>query len=218
MSQPLIVNEIYRTLQGEGVRSGRPCAIVRLTGCNLRCTWCDTTYAYDQGREMSVSQVVQQVRRLAVRLVLVTGGEPLLQPATPALLERLCEEGLEVLLETNGSQDISAVDGRVGRCLDVKCPGSGQAASFRWPNLQQLRPGDEVKFILADRGDYEYARGVIRQHRLTGRCPVILTAAAGRLEPAELADWMLADPDLPPDVRLGLQLQKILWPGRRRGV
>lgn len=218
MSQPLIVNEIYRTLQGEGVRSGRPCTIVRLTGCNLRCAWCDTAYAYDEGREMSLDEMVAAARRQGPRLVLVTGGEPLLQAATPALLKRLCDEGFEVLLETNGSQDISAVDRRVGRCVDVKCPGSGQADSFLWSNLDGLRSGDEVKFVLADRGDYEYARRVIREHRLTGRCPVILTPAAGLLAPAELADWILTDPDLPGDVRLGLQLHKILWPGRRRGV
>ena len=217
MSEPLIVNEIYRTLQGEGVRAGRRCAIVRLTGCNLRCAWCDTTYAYDEGRARSVDEVVSEVRGMA-GLVLVTGGEPLLQPAVPALLRRLCDEGFEVLIETNGSQDVSALDPRVVRCVDVKCPGSGQSGSFLWSNLEHLRPGDEVKFVLADRADYEYARQVIREHDLGRRCAVILTPAAGRLAPAELAGWIVADEGLAGDVRLGLQLHKTLWPGRRRGV
>lgn len=218
MADVLVVNEIYRTLQGEGTRAGRPCTIVRLTGCNLRCTWCDTAYAYDEGREMSVDEIVAEVRHLAAGMALVTGGEPLIQPATPELLRRLCDEGLEVRVETNGSQDISGLDERVGRCVDVKCPGSGQADSPLWSNLDGLRLGDEVKFVLADRADYDYAREVVRRCGLAGRCAVILTAAAGRLEAAALAEWMLADARLPGDVRLGLQLHKILWPGRRRGV
>lgn len=142
----------------------------------------------------------------------------MIQPTTPELLRCLCDAGHEVLLETNGSQDISAVDGRVVRCMDVKCPGSGQAGSLLRSNLEALRAGDEVKFVLADRADYEYARLVIADAGLAGRCAVILTAAAGCLGPARLAEWMLADADLPAGVRLGLQLHKILWPDRRRGV
>ena len=218
MGGTLVVNEIYTTLQGEGTRAGRPCTIVRLTGCNLRCRWCDTTYAYDEGREMPLADVLAEVRRRARHLVLVTGGEPLIQPTTPELLSCLCDAGHEVLLETNGSQDISAVDGRVARCMDVKCPGSGQAGSLLRSNLEALRAGDEVKFVLADRADYEYARGVIAGHRLAERCAVVLTPAAGWLAPARLAEWMLADAELPEGVRLGLQLHKILWPDRRRGV
>jgi len=218
MSRTLVVSEIYRTLQGEGTRAGRRCSIVRLTGCNLRCAWCDTTYAYQGGREMSADQVLAEVSRLGCRLVLVTGGEPLVQPATPALLGRLCDAGHEVLLETNGSLDITPVDERVGRCVDVKCPGSGQAKSSLRANLADLRAGDEVKFVLADRDDYDYARHVIDGHGLTDRCPVILTPVAGMLTASELAEWMLADAGLPPAVRLGLQLHKIVWPGRDRGV
>jgi len=218
MPATLIVNEAYATLQGEGTRAGRTCTIVRLAGCNLRCAWCDTTYAYDQGREMPVDEVVADAGRLGRKLVLVTGGEPLIQPATPQLLTRLCDAGHEVLLETNGSLDIAGVDGRVGRCVDVKCPGSGQAGSFLWANLNVLAPGDEVKFVLADRADYDYARQVLHDCGLARRCPVVFSPVAGRLEPADLAAWMLADPDLPDGVRLGLQLHKILWPGRDRGV
>jgi len=218
VAENLIVNEIYPALQGEGARAGRACTIVRLTGCNLRCAWCDTAYAYERGRRMTLDEVAAEVDRLGRRLVLVTGGEPLLQPATAALLRRLCEAGCEVLLETNGSLDISAVDGRVGRCVDVKCPGSGQADSFLLSNLEELTAGDEVKFVLAGREDYEYARGFIRRHRLAERWEVILTPAAGVLEPAELAGWMLADADLPETVRLGLQLHKVIWPGAARGV
>ena len=218
MAQTLRVNEIHASIQGEGVRAGRGCTIVRLTGCNLRCTWCDTAYAYDQGREMTLQEVADEVARLNRPLVLVTGGEPLLQSATPALLTRLCDAGCEVMLETNGSKDISQLDRRVARCLDVKCPGSGAADSFLWSNLDRLAPADEVKFVLADRADYEYAGGVISRHDLTRRCEVILTAAAGLLGPAELAGWMLADAELPGGVRLGLQLHKIIWPQADRGV
>ncbi len=218
MGEGLIVNEIYRTLAGEGTRAGMPCVIVRLTGCNLRCAWCDTTYAYDEGRPMDLEAVTAEVERLGGGLVLVTGGEPLLQPAAPLLLSRLCDDGHQVLLETNGSQDISVADGRVARCVDVKCPGSGEGGSFLEGNFDRLGPQDEVKFVLADRADYDYAMQTIRRRRLGATCPVILTAAAGRLAPAELAGWLLAEPDPPSRVRLGLQWHKLLWPGRQRGV
>ena len=218
MAETLVVNEIYRTLQGEGSCAGRCCAVVRLTGCNLRCAWCDTTYAYEEGREMSIAEVLAEVDRLAAALVLVTGGEPLLQPAAPVLLEALCDRDHTVVLETNGSQDLAGVDGRVLSCVDVKCPGSGQAGSFLESNLGRLGAGDEVKFVLVDRADYDYAAGFIREHRLAERAGVILTAAFGKLAPAELAGWMLADAGLPGRVRLGLQLHKILWPDAERGV
>ncbi len=211
----LVINEIYRTIAGEGTRAGLPCTIVRLTGCNLRCSWCDTTYAYDEGREMAVDEVAAEVERLGGRLMLVTGGEPLLQTDTPELLGRLCDAAYEVLLETNGSLDISGLDPRVVRCMDIKCPGSGQADSFRRANLDCLRKTDEIKFILADRGDYDFARELIERCDLTLRCAVFVTPAAGLLEPAELAEWILADGL---QVRLGLQLHKIIWPEAERGV
>lgn len=218
MDAALKVNEIYRTIQGEGARAGRACALVRLTGCNLRCAWCDTQYAYDEGREMSADEVLEAVRALGCKCVLVTGGEPLLQEATPRLLSRLCDAGYEVLLKTNGSLDVSAADPRVIRCVDVKCPGSGQADSFLPSNLERLRPGDEVNFVLADRGDYQFARGVLESCDLSSRCTVFLTPAGGLLDAADLARWVLEDPDLTGHVRVGLQLHKLIWPGARRGV
>ncbi|MCD4699613.1 MAG: radical SAM protein [Phycisphaerae bacterium] len=211
----LIINEIYRTLAGEGSCAGMPCTIVRLTGCNLRCTWCDTSYAYNDGRKMSIDEVLGEAERLGNRLVLVTGGEPLFQDATPVLLERLCDADREVLLETNGSLDIGDVDPRVVRCLDIKCPGSGQGNSFRRVNLDCLRKTDEIKFILTGRGDYEFARELIETCDLTSRCTVFMNPAAGLLEPSELAEWILADGL---KTRLGLQLHKIIWPDAKRGV
>ncbi len=211
----LIINEIYRTISGEATSAGRICTIVRLTGCNLRCTWCDTAYAYTEGREMAVDEVLAEVRRLDAGLVLVTGGEPLAQDATPVLLERLCDDGYEVLLETNGSLDISGVDRRVTRCMDIKCPGSGQGDSLRRANLDCLRARDEIKFILADRIDYDFACELIESSDLSSRCTIFLTPAAGLLTPSELAGWILADGL---DVRLGLQIHKYIWPEAKRGV
>jgi 7-carboxy-7-deazaguanine synthase len=221
MQTTLAVNEIFLSIQGEGTRAGRPCALVRLGGCNLRCRWCDTRYAYDQAEEMPVDAVVAAAGALGCRLVMVTGGEPMLQPATPELLLRLCEDGREALLQTNGSLDVTGVDARVVRCLDVKCPGSGQAAALCPANLRAIRATDEVKFVLADRADYDYARAVMGEYDLAGRCPVIFSpvnaadAAGAALSPAELVKWILADKL---DVRLGLQLHKIIWPGVERGV
>ena len=211
----LLISEIYATLQGEGLRAGRPCALVRLAGCNLRCAWCDTSHARDDGREMDLPAVLAEVRRLALPMVLVTGGEPLLQAAAPALLSALCDLGLEVLLQTNGSLDLSGVDARVTRCMDVKCPLSGQGESCHWPNLRTLNPRDEAKFILAGREDYDFACRVVKEHALAGRCAVIFSPAFGLLPPARLAAWILEDRL---DVRLGLQLHKIIWPGVERGV
>jgi 7-carboxy-7-deazaguanine synthase len=211
----LLVSEMYRSLQGEGTRAGRPCAIIRLAGCNLRCSWCDTQHAYEGGTVMSIQAMVEWTRQMRCRLAMLTGGEPLLQRATPLLLRSLCDEGLETLLMTNGSLDISGVDGRVIRCMDVKCPSSGQSQSMLWSNLACLRPADETKFVLADRNDYEFAAAVVREHQLIGRCVVIFSPAFGLLEPRHLAEWILADGL---EVRLGLQLHKILWPEADRGV
>ncbi len=211
----LVVNEIYRTIAGEGSCAGLPCTIVRLTGCNLRCVWCDTAYAYDEGREMSIDEVLGEVERLGGDMVLVTGGEPLFQDAAPVLLGRLCDAGCKVCLETNGSLDIGVVDPRVMRCVDIKCPGSGQGDSFCRTNLDCLRRTDEIKFILADRGDYEFAREFIESRDLTSRCAVFIIPATVLLTPAELAKWILADGL---KVRLGLQLHKIIWPEAKRGV
>jgi len=218
VAETLIVNEIYRSIQGEGRHAGRRCAIVRLTGCNLRCAWCDTTYAYEDGREMPVGDVVAAAVGLGCGLVMVTGGEPLTQPATPALLTALADAGCEVLVQTNGSLPIGALDPRVARCVDVKCPGSGQAGSFLPANAAAVGRGDEVTFVCAGRDDYDFARRAMAEYDLPSRCDVFLTAAAGVLSPADLAAWIVADDGLPGGVRLGLQWHKVLWPDARRGV
>jgi 7-carboxy-7-deazaguanine synthase len=215
MKHVLTVNEIFRSIQGEGTRAGLPCVLVRLTGCNLRCDWCDTIYSWNEGKLMTADAVVDTVRAMACPRVEVTGGEPLLQPAAGVLLRKLCDAGLETLVETNGTLDIGHVDGRVVRIVDVKCPSSGQAHRMLWDNLRLLTVKDEVKFVLADRADYEYAAGVIAQHGLAGRCVLLLQPVTGRLPAATLAQWILHDGL---DVRLGLQLHKVIWPDRDRGV
>jgi 7-carboxy-7-deazaguanine synthase len=215
MGRTLTVNEIFLSLQGEGRRSGRPCAFVRLTGCNLRCRWCDTPRALEEGEPMELEQVLGRVEQLRCRLVEVTGGEPLMQPAALELLRCLCEAGHETLLETNGSLDIAPVDPRVARVVDFKCPSSGQAHANRWDNVEQLNARDEVKFVVADRRDYDFARDAVEARKLADICPVTFQPAAGLCKPAGLAEWIVADRL---DVRLGLQLHRILWPDRDRGV
>jgi 7-carboxy-7-deazaguanine synthase len=211
----LRITEIFHSIQGEASFAGRPCVFVRLTGCQMRCIWCDTAYAFHGGEWRTVDEVVEAVRAFGCPLVEVTGGEPLLQPGVHPLMSRLCDEGFEVLLETGGGLDIKSVDRRVRRIVDVKCPGSGEAANNRWENLDDLRDGDELKFVIADRADYEWARGTIAARALIRRCPIHLAPVWGALEPAELAGWILAD-RLP--VRLSLQLHKLLWGPEARGV
>ena len=216
MSETLIVNEIFKSIQGESTRAGLPCVMIRLAGCNLHCAWCDTAYAQpaDAGQAMSVQDVLARVAELNCPRAEVTGGEPLLQPAATALLARLCDAGFETLLETNGSQDIAPVDPRVVRIVDFKCPSSGAEAANRWENVEHLTARDEVKFVIADRRDYQYARDAAARHGLARRCTVIFSPAAPAA-PAELARWILQDGL---DVRLGLQLHKIIWPEENRGV
>ena len=215
MTAKIKVNEIFLGIQGESTRAGLPCTIVRLTGCNLRCAWCDSRCAWEEGDEMSLDAILALVAELGCPRVEVTGGEPLLQAAAPELMRRLCDAGYETLLETNGSLDISQVDRRVARIVDFKCPSSGQAHANLWENASCLTGRDEVKFVIGDRGDYEFARQAVSQRKLTDKCPVIFSPVHGGLAPAELAEWMLADRL---DVRLGLQLHKIIWPGRDHGV
>jgi 7-carboxy-7-deazaguanine synthase len=211
----LKIHEIFYSLQGESTFSGRPCVLVRLTGCQMRCVWCDTEYAFFEGGWMSLDEILSRVRDFGCPLVEVTGGEPLLQPNVHPLLAALCDGGYEVLLETGGGLDIAPVDPRVRRIVDVKCPGSGEAANNRWENLDDLRPTDELKFVIADRADYEWARAAIAERRLSGRCPIHLSPVWESMPPAELAAWILAD-RLP--VRLTLQQHKILWGKETRGV
>ncbi len=211
----LIVNEIFLSIQGEGTRAGRPCSFVRLAGCNLRCNWCDTTYSYEEGSAMSVEAVLARISELGCPMVEVTGGEPLLQPATPPLLASLCDAGYQVLLETNGSTDLRLADRRVVRIMDVKCPSSGEDGRNRWENIDELTPNDEVKFVIADRRDFDYAAEVVGRYRLCDKCPAIFSPVLSGLAPADLAAWIL---ESKLDVHLGLQLHKFIWPDKDRGV
>ncbi|HYS78643.1 MAG TPA: 7-carboxy-7-deazaguanine synthase QueE [Candidatus Dormibacteraeota bacterium] len=211
----LKVNEIFHSIQGESRHAGRPCVFVRLTGCNLRCTWCDTAYAFEEGIDLSVGSVLDRIEPYGTRYVLVTGGEPLAQEGTADLIGELCDRGYEVAVETGGSLDVSILDRRAMVVMDLKCPGSGMSQRNRWENIALLKPADEVKFVLAGRADYEWARDVIARHRLAGRCGVLLSPAHGVLSPRPLAEWILAD-RLP--VRLQLQVHKYIWPADLRGV
>ena len=211
----LKIHEIFYSLQGESTFAGRPCVLVRLTGCQMRCAWCDTEYAFYEGGWMTIDEIVERVRSFGCPLVEVTGGEPLLQPNVHPLMSRLCDEGYEVLLETGGGLDIAGVDRRVRRILDVKCPASGESANNRWENLDDLRPTDELKFVVADRADYDWAKRVLAERELFDRCPIHFSPVWETLPPAELAAWILED-RLP--VRLTLQQHKILWGKDTRGV
>lgn len=212
---PLKVNEIFCSIQGESTHAGRPCVFVRLTYCNLRCTYCDTAYAFFEGEERSLDEVVAAVAAWGIKLVEVTGGEPLIQRETTELLRRLLAAGHEVLLETSGAWPVGTVPDGVRIIMDLKTPGSGMVGRNRWENLDQLDGEDEIKFVVCDRADYEWARGVVGEHDLTARHAVLFSPAFDRLEPRELAEWILAD-RLP--VRMQLQLHKLIWSPSARGV
>ena len=214
-STMLKVTEIFHSIQGESTHAGRPCVFIRLTGCPLRCTWCDTAYAFYGGQDLAQADIIEQVRAFGCNLVEVTGGEPLSQPASLPLLSRLCDEGFEVLLETSGAVDTSGVDRRVHIVLDVKCPGSGMAERMYWPNVDRLSPRDEVKFVIKDRADYEWAREVVRGRNLAARCTVLMSPVFGEVDARQLAEWVLAD-RLP--VRFQLQMHKQIWAPDMRGV
>jgi 7-carboxy-7-deazaguanine synthase len=250
MSDTLVVNEIYLSLQGESTFAGLPCVFIRLTGCDLRCSYCDTAYAFASGRRQSLARVRAEVRRLArpfrdlrspksntrrcrLPLVELTGGEPLLQKSSLPLMRALCDEGFTVLLETSGAHDISAVDPRVRRIMDLKCPGSGEAARNRWQNLRHLTSTDEIKFVIATREDYAWASRQIARRKLAAICPLLFSWAQPlapeqwrqSLRPAapghtpisrrELAERIIADALA---VRFQVQLHKVIWPPHQRGV
>ena len=208
----LRITEIFTSIQGESTRVGLPTVFVRLTGCPLRCTWCDTAYAFSGGSTRSLDDILAEVARHGLRHVCVTGGEPLAQKACLELLAALCDAGHSVSLETSGALDIGGVDARVSRVMDLKAPGSGEAAKNRYANLALLSAHDEIKIVLADAADYEWAKRQITEHTLAERCPVLLSPVAGSLAPAELAAWIVRD-RLP--VRFQLQLHKILWDDAR---
>ena len=212
----LTVNEIFYSIQGESTRAGRPCVFVRLTACDLRCSWCDTEYAFYEGRKMSVDEVVAEVDRHNCSLVEITGGEPLLQEDIYPLMDRLLAHGRTVMLETGGHRPIARVPAEVHKIVDVKCPGSGEADKNDWDNLSRLGPHDEVKFVVKDRADYEFARDVIARCDLPTRAAEVLVSPVhGVLDPKTLSEWMLAD-HLP--ARLQLQIHKYIWPPETRGV
>jgi 7-carboxy-7-deazaguanine synthase len=212
----ITINEIFYSVQGESTYAGRPCVFVRLTACDLRCSWCDTPYAFYEGRKRRLDDVLQEVDQFKCDLVEVTGGEPLLQEAVYPLMEALLERGKTVLLETGGHRSTARVPESVVTIVDVKCPGSGEAHKVDWDNLDRLRPHDEVKFVVADRADYEYARDVIARHSLSTRAAAIhMSPVHAVLNARTLSEWVLAD-GLP--VRIQLQLHKYIWDPGTRGV
>ncbi len=242
MSDTLVINEIYLSLQGESTFAGLPCVFVRLTACNLRCSYCDTAYAFKEGRKMTVAEVRADVLRLAepyqirtpkLPLVELTGGEPLLQPNALPLMQALCDDGFTVLLETSGAHDISKVDPRVRRIMDLKCPSSGEVARNRWENIGHLKATDEIKFVMGTREDYEWARQQIAEHKLDSICPLLgswvqplaaeqqdtslkkVPAGQTPISRRELAERIIADA-LP--IRFQAQLHKLIWPPDQKGV
>jgi 7-carboxy-7-deazaguanine synthase len=204
----LRISEIFYSLQGETSRVGLPTVFIRLTGCPLRCHYCDTTYAFTGGHGMALQAIVDELRRYPTRYVTVTGGEPLAQKNCLILLRVLCDSGYHVSLETSGALDVSAVDKRVMKILDIKTPASGEVKKNLWSNLDQLSPDDEIKFVICDEADYIWAKNILVEKNLASRCEVLFSPAQGQLIPADLADWILRD-HLP--VRMQLQLHKILW-------
>jgi 7-carboxy-7-deazaguanine synthase len=211
----LVINEIFHSIQGESSHTGKPCVFVRLTYCNIRCSYCDTEYAFYEGKEMSLDEILRQVASYGCKLVEVTGGEPLYQQNVHELMRRLCDAGHEVLLETGGSLDIGAVDARVKRIVDFKCPTSGMEKHNLWANAELLKHGDEVKFVIGNREDYEWAKSRIVEHGLLQRSPVLMSPTFGVLEPVTLAEWILGDRL---DVRMQMQIHKLIWSPETKGV
>ena len=223
----LRINETFHSIQGEGLRAGEPCFFIRLSGCPLRCAWCDTTYAFREGSPRTIESLVDEARQIGCPLVQVTGGEPLAQKGCATLVRALCDAGFTVTMETSGALDISPLDPRCIRIMDLKCPASGEAPRNLWSNISSLRSSDEVKFVIADRADYEWARDRIREHDLTARVAAVLMSAAwpqpagteiagsAGLPARHLAEWILQD-RLP--VRMQSQLHKVIWDPQARGV
>ncbi len=212
----LTINEIYLSVQGESTWAGLPCVFVRLTFCDLRCTYCDTEYAFYEGKKQSLGEIVEAVLQYDCPLVEITGGEPLLQKNVLPLMTMLADAGRTILLETSGAHDISAVDPRVHRIMDLKTPGSGEVERNLYSNIEHLSERDEVKFVIGSREDYEWSRGQLREHRLAERCRAVLFSPIfGRIDPRQIVEWILAD-KLP--VRFQLQMHKFIWTPTERGV
>jgi 7-carboxy-7-deazaguanine synthase len=209
------VCEIFTSIQGESTFAGVPCTFIRMTGCNLRCSYCDTRYAYEEGTELTEEEIVEKIQAIGLKMVEITGGEPLLQGGVASLVKNLLDRGHGVLIETNGSQDIRGLDRRAVIILDIKTPGSGMSSKVKLSNLPLLKPEDETKFVIADRRDYEWSRNFIREHSLAGRCKVLFSPAFGILAPQDLSRWIMEDRL---DVRLNLQLHKYIYGPDARAV
>ena len=209
------ITEIFFSIQGESTHAGRPCIFIRLTGCNLRCRYCDTTYAYDSGEDFPLPEVVSRVAAFGLSRACVTGGEPLLQAEAPALVSALLDSGMEVLVETNGTVPLDRLDRRAVKIMDVKCPGSGEERKMLWDNFRHLTGRDEVKFVISSEDDYRYAKEVVARYREGNAWTVLLSPAFGFLAPERLAGWMVGDGL---DARFQLQLHKLVWGPDRRGV
>ncbi len=209
------ITEIYKSIQGESSYAGLPCVFVRTTGCDLRCSWCDSEFTFTGGTRMTLDEITAEVEKYACDLVELTGGEPLLQPEIFELATRLADAGHTVLIETGGHRDISGLDERVIRIMDLKCPASGECEKNLWSNLDNLRPVDEVKFVIAGRGDYEWALATIREHRLEDRAKILISTVFDQVKPQEVVEWMLEDKLR---ARFQLQLHKYIWPADARRV
>ena len=211
----LIINEIFFSIQGESSRIGLPCVFVRLTSCDLRCAWCDTAYAFHEGTEMRIDDIINKVKEYTCKLVEITGGEPLFQDNVHLLMKRLCDENYDIMIETGGHRDVSGIDPRVKRIMDIKCPGSMMEKRNRWENIEALTSRDEVKFVIADEIDYEWAKEIMRKYHLTARCTVLLSPVFGTIENRTLAEWILRDHL---HVQFQLQIHKYIWDPATRGV
>ena len=211
----LVITEIYKSIQGESTWTGCPCVFVRLSGCDLRCGWCDSEYTFSGGDRIAIDTIVEEVENHGCPLVEITGGEPLLQPGVHPLISTLIDRGHRVIVETGGHLDVSVIDPRAIRVIDVKCPGSGESQKVRWENLDALRETDQIKFVLSNRGDYDWAKKIIMQHGLNERVAVLLSVAHGILNPADLAAWILDDRL---NVRLQIQLHKYIWSSVESGI
>ncbi|KUO63724.1 7-carboxy-7-deazaguanine synthase [bacterium BRH_c32] len=211
----LKINEIYYSLQGESTKAGLPCVFIRLTYCNLRCTYCDTEYAFYEGSDKSIEGIIEEVAKFNCRLVEVTGGEPLVQSEVHTLMEKLCNLGYEVLIETGGSLSIEKIDKRVKVIMDLKCPSSKMMKKNRYENIEFLKPNDEVKFVIGSREDYDWSKSIIEKYNLIGKCELLFSIVFGELIPLTMADWIIED-NL--QVRFQLQMHKYIWKPDERGV
>ena len=211
----LRINEIFYSIQGESTYAGLPCIFIRLTYCNLRCTYCDTEYSFFEGDFKSYDQIFDEIKNYNCKLVEITGGEPLVQKNVLTLMHMLCDSSYEVLIETGGHMDISVIDPRVRRIMDIKCPGSGESEKVLWENIGHLKATDQVKFVISDRKDYEWALEVIKKNDLSSRCTVLMSPVFGKIENIQLSEWILADHL---DVRFQLQMHKYIWDPAKRGV